>query len=348
MNVQEITKKFIENPSRMTTGAGSLAKQYKCSIEDIYAARQAARSKASIFSPSIPVDSSIYYVHTILDNLVSAESEYYEVASYVGNPIKDKFNSGDKVLTPGIHIVMGCVHVPFQNRKMQEGVIELIKDLGNKVTGFHLIGDVLDMNSLSSHDQGKKPIDGITLAYEYEEGNLYLDSFEKVLPKNIDKIWVSGNHEARYNTFISNTSNMKYSSAVPSPQKALDLDRRGYKVLTDWKEDYYYLGNSLQLFHGEFYGQHPAMQHMKRSNSSVMFVHSHRVSTYIENGLEGYNIGWGGDVTSPAFNYASRFTKQNWQNAFSIVTLDNQGNSHVETILVKNNRFYYNGKIYGS
>ena len=70
---------------------------------------------------------------------------------------------------------------------MQEGIINLIKDLGNKIKGFHLIGDILDMNSLSAHEPNKVPLPGITLGYEYAEGNKYLDSFEQVLPKNINK-----------------------------------------------------------------------------------------------------------------------------------------------------------------
>ena len=52
----------------------------------------------------------------------------------------------------GTHLVTGCNHAPFDNKHMTNGMIELVKDLGDKLAGIHLIGDFLDLNSLSSHE----------------------------------------------------------------------------------------------------------------------------------------------------------------------------------------------------
>jgi len=43
MTIEEITKKFIDNPNRMRPGATSLAKRFKCTKETIYEARKEAR-----------------------------------------------------------------------------------------------------------------------------------------------------------------------------------------------------------------------------------------------------------------------------------------------------------------
>ena len=76
--------------------------------------------------------------------------------------------------TPGTYIVTGCNHVPFHNVNLLNAQIELIKDI--QPIGLVLAGDFMDMNSISSHDKGQRPIaDHITLSWEYSQGNNVLD-----------------------------------------------------------------------------------------------------------------------------------------------------------------------------
>lgn len=323
MNVNQIVQLFLENPKRMHMGSGKLSKAWRCKPSDIVAARASARQ--------------------ILKNKDSKkEAVKPQIAS--ARPLERNFHPKSKSV--GIHIVSGCQHVPFQNKKMQEGLIELIKDLGDKVKGFHLIGDTLDLNSLSAHEPNKVPLEGITLGFEYKEGNKYLDSFEAVLPKNVEKTYIYGNHEDRWRRHISDINNSKYADALPSPKDALKLEERGYKVYTNWKEDFHLLGNSLQLIHGEFCTKYPARTHVDRMKSSVMFAHTHRIDINYDGEKAGFNIGWGGNPEAPAFNYVSRLTKMNWINGFALVHIDEHGNFFTQVIPVFHNHFWYNGKRY--
>lgn len=325
MTIKEIVVKFVENPERMRMGAGKLSRRYNCSESDIYTARTIARNE------------SFKDIPTFVNNI--------SIPNY-----KNKVKGNRKInetTTPGMHILQVCAHVPFQNKKMQDGIIELIKDLGDKVKGFHLLGDILDMNSLSAHEPNKVPLKGITLGYEYTEGNKYLDSFEKVLPKGIDKTYIYGNHEDRYRRHVSDINNSKYADALMSPRQALKLDERGYLVKDNWKEDYVFLGNDLQMIHGEFCTKYPARTHVDRMKASVIFGHTHRIDINYDGEKAGFNIGWGGDVNAPAFNYVSRLTKMNWINGFAIVHIDEKGNYFTQVIPVFNNQFWYDGKCYG-
>lgn len=45
----------------------------------------------------------------------------------------------------GIHIVLGCVHCPHENKVLVEKLISFIKENKDKIIGFHLIGDFMDM-----------------------------------------------------------------------------------------------------------------------------------------------------------------------------------------------------------
>ena len=43
MSLENIIQKFLENPDRMSMGAGKLSKRWKCTREDIYVGRVEAR-----------------------------------------------------------------------------------------------------------------------------------------------------------------------------------------------------------------------------------------------------------------------------------------------------------------
>lgn len=249
--------------------------------------------------------------------------------------------------TPGIHLISGCNHVPFHNKKMLNGMLRLIQDLGPKLTGLHLIGDFLDLNSLSKHDSGKVPMTGITLGKEYAEGNKVLDAFSTAIGnRQVDKTFIYGNHEDRYFRHLADIDNSKFADALMGPTEGLKLNQRGFKVYENWKEDHHLLGSHLQLIHGEFCSKSPARTHMDKLKGSVMFAHTHRIDVCYDGEKAGFNIGWGGDKDAAAFSYVSRITKMNWINGFALVHIDEKGNFFTQVIPVYHDTFWYNGTRY--
>lgn len=246
----------------------------------------------------------------------------------------------------GMHIVLGCVHAPFEHKRLMKGIRNLIKDNSENISGFHLIGDFMDLNSLSSHDKGRfLAIPGINLDSEYESGNELLDSFDEVLPGTIWKTYLYGNHEDRYKRYMKNMDNAK--TPLVSPTEALNLWNRGYQVKENWSADYFTLGKHLDIFHGIYFNVHSAKKHMDAFRGSCMYAHTHRTQTYIEGNTASFNIGACADFTSPAFGYATRGMKSQWSNGFAIVMIDEDGSFNTTTVHVKpDGTFYFGGKKY--
>ena len=246
-----------------------------------------------------------------------------------------------------INIVLPDMHVPFHNKHLFRGICNLIKDLRPKLEGLYLIGDFMDMNSMSSHDKGKVPIKGITLEREYKAGNKALDLIDEAIGKSkATKGYLWGNHEDRYFREAKNVDASKIGGLL-HPTRNLSLVERGYIVKEYWKEDFFLLGNHLHLIHGEYTNIHTAKKHMDVEKDSVMFGHTHRVQVFIEGHMASYNIGWLGDTDSKAFKYASRASRKRWLNGFALVTIDNNGFFYPQLITCFADHFFYNGKRYG-
>lgn len=239
------------------------------------------------------------------------------------------------------NLVLGCLHAPFHNKKMWRGILNLIKDV--KFDSINLIGDILDLNSLSFHERGKYPLDGITIQKEYKMIKVF-DEIDSV-GKKLKKRFVYGNHEDRYLRHQGIPDNHKI--LADAPEDYFRLRERGYEVKANWKDDFYKLGDHLEIFHGTFLGVNPAKRQLDKLKSSCMFVHSHRAGVYFDGNMASYNIGCLTDINSPAFSYAPRLTKRNWIMGFAVVTIDNNGDYYANMITGYRDKFYYNGKRYG-
>ena len=246
-----------------------------------------------------------------------------------------------------MELIFGCLHSPFHNKELWYGILNLIKDL--PIKGVSLIGDILDINSLCFQERGKIPlsINGLplNLRTEYQSTDIF-DELDAVCGKKIKKRFLYGNHENRYLRAAQHPDS--YKLIVEPPEEHFRLRERGYEVKTEWKEDYFLLGDHLQVFHGELLGVNPAKRQLDKLKHSCMFAHSHRAGTHHDGLMVAYNIGWLGDRYSPVFKYEGRLTKRNWIDGFGLVTIDDDGDFYANIITAHNNRFYYNGKRYGS
>jgi uncharacterized protein (UPF0305 family) len=256
------------------------------------------------------------------------------------------FHTPDLKDQVGMHILLGCNHVPFHNKKLHRGIIELIKDYPELIKGFHLMGDFLDLNPLSSHDRGRfTAVKGLTLNDEYQIGSDLLHDFDMVLPKGTWKTYLYGNHEDRYNRWMGMMDNAK--TPLISPEDGLRLWQKGYNVKTRWSQDFITIGNDFDIFHGIYFSIHNAKAHLDKLRRNCAYVHTHRIQNYREGEMAAYNIGACADFSSPAFNYATRPMKQQWSNGFAINMVDEKGRSNVTQIYANpDGSFWFGGKLY--
>lgn len=265
-----------------------------------------------------------------------------------GNALRKRYNYWKKTnknrsvnkTQEGLWLCIFDAHVPFHNKPMFESIYKLIYAV--RPTGLVLGGDFLDLNSLSTHDRGKVPIFGLTLGKEYTEGNQVLDRLETYPFKQ--KVYIWGNHEARYNKYIKDAESSKIRDAIRSPQEALNLDQRGYDVYGNYPHDEFVLGD-LTIYHGESFNQHCAHGDLQKLKKSIMFGHTHRQQNFHEKTLEAYNVGSAADHFSPGFSYATKIQKQVWCNGIALVSVID-GKSFVETIKYKHDKLVFGGKTY--
>ena len=240
------------------------------------------------------------------------------------------------------YLALGCPHIPFHNKKIMQGIFDLMDTY--RFDGLILGGDFIDMASLSSYEKGRVNRTGITLEEEYAQANEILSTLDSKLPKKAKKVYMFGNHENRYWKWLSDVDNSKYGDLL-NPTKALNLEKRGYSVYEDYKNDQYKLG-SLHIVHGDYWNIHVARKMILVWKRNMLFWHTHRVQLHREGDYCGYNSGFLGDINSPAFDYASASMKSAWGNAFSIIYLDGRRH-YVNIINCVGNEFIYNGVRYG-
>lgn len=241
----------------------------------------------------------------------------------------------------GKHLCISDLHIPFVNEGILLKIIKMIKD--NQFVGLHILGDYLDLTSLSSYDF-QKVNRGVSLSDEYVIGNFWLDMLTEYLQPNAIKTWVSGNHEQRYSKYMNGSEAAKLGSALLSPFDALRLKERGFTIAQSYPDGYVQIGD-IQLIHGIYLNSNHPKTHIQKLRSSCMYGHSHQQLTYSENGITAYNIGFLADRNAPIFSYTNRFEKANWREGFAVINYhDNQ--TYVEMVEIKDNCFIYNNILY--
>jgi predicted phosphodiesterase len=247
-------------------------------------------------------------------------------------------------------LVLPDIHTPFHNKILFGKIVKYIRENKQNIYGICLSGDFLDLFTLGSYNENSlKNLTGITLESEYAIGNEVLDGIDNALGKyklSCKKYFLYGNHEDRYFREIAKGDKAKYGNALMSPTDALKLHNRGYEVKENWKDDYFTLGEHLDIIHGVYCNVHTAKKHLDVTGRSIMFGHTHRVQSFRQGKRASYNIGWLGNVNHKVFNYMPRFQKDIWANGFAEVYIDNKGLYYVNQISVYNDSFFINGKMY--
>jgi len=241
------------------------------------------------------------------------------------------------------YVVIGCVHVPFQNQSLIKGLVDLMSTY--TYDGIVIAGDFLDMAALSDYERGRVSHTNVTLREEYDVGNEVLDIFDELLPEDALKVYIWGNHEDRYWRWLSDVNNSKLGTVL-NPSEEIKLHKRGYVVKDNYKSDYYKLG-ALQIMHGEYFNVHSAKKHLDVFRRNVLYFHTHRVQVYREGDFCAWNCGTLAEIDAPCFDYAKRGMRMQWANGFAIVHLDEEENHYVEQINCVDDHFVYNGVKYG-
>ncbi len=246
-------------------------------------------------------------------------------------------------------LIIPDTHRPFYNRKAYNLMLEVALYLG--VHEVVLLGDYCDFYSVSRFVRHPKV--GTLLVEEVESVRTGLDELDRLFPQ-AKKVYLSGNHEARLETYLVDRAPGLFG--VTECRTLFQLEQRPLWTWIEFSrgQQYQVLGSPLRAFHRPLASTPKG--HIARSLVSSVYGDIHKIEESRAVGLDGQHYvafcpGWLGDVSSRVFDYMPSVPQ--WQLGFALVEIDvasgskNPSQDFYTTIVeIKNNKAIVGGKIF--
>lgn len=239
-------------------------------------------------------------------------------------------------------IILPDVHLTEELPKDYLPVREFIKEFKpNKVI---LLGDFMDVSSLSAWDMDKKRLmEGRRFKKEVDTANNELDFLQKYTKdKEEGVVYLFGNHESRTEKYLDKNPEMEGMMELP---EQLRLKERGIPWLVYNK--LYKLGQ-MYFTHGMYTNKYSAAKHLQTLGCNITYGHQHGTQTYMQNMAmqEPYMAYALGTLGDKAPDYLQG-RPANWISQFAVFYWDtNNGQFNLYPINIIKNKFLWNGKEY--
>lgn len=251
-------------------------------------------------------------------------------------------------------MVINDVHLPFSNTKLLSSqctglIADIIED--RKLDRLIINGDLLDFYCVNSHGP-KHPDISTTLLDELNSGRDFFESLRKRFPR-LEVIFLYGNHEDRLDRFI--LQNAKPFWNVLNIENPCNLEAMGIEYYP-YNKEYQVDETNLFIQHSPpSYGVNGARTSLlKKLDRCYIYGCTHREQKATSTGASGqrysvYFNGWLGSTEETpehkrVFSYAKGH--ENWQSTFSIVTVKNKVDFHVNQYSIVNNSTVVDGVLY--
>lgn len=257
-------------------------------------------------------------------------------------PKPDNKNSGglEILLNKNVEkwLVLADVHMTEEVSKPYRIVKQIIRK--NKFNGVILLGDYMDVPSLSEWDKDKRKImENQRFEKEIECANKELDFLQKFIEK---VVYVNGNHEGRIDRYIEKNPELEGLLEV---QNVLKLDER--------KIEFVPLNQLLKIghcyfTHGMFTGQYHASQHLRTLGCNIVYGHKHQPQHCMTNmKMQKPIVAYGLGCLCELDQKYLKGLPPNWMNQFAVVTFDKKtGSFNVNVYNIINEVCLFDGKKY--
>lgn len=205
-----------------------------------------------------------------------------------------------------------------------------------------LLGDFMDVSSLSAWDMDKKrKMEGRRFKNEIFRANLELNYLEKYT-KEI--IYIEGNHEDRIERYLDKNPEMEGMIELSD-----QLRFKHRKLIWVKMNDFYKLG-SMRFTHGMWTSKYHANKHLIEIGKNICYGHTHKTQTAFQcqalaDPIMAYGLGTLGDK-KPDF---MKNRPSNWSNQFAIYYYcEKTGYFNLYPINIIKGSFIWNGTQYGN
>ncbi len=179
-------------------------------------------------------------------------------------------------------IVIPDLHIRCKSGGEDKRSIQLVEnymqDYKNQWDEVIYLGDILDMNSISTHNVNNlRSVEGETLFADYSAGYEFLKRQKKLAP-NAKFTLISGNHDGgRIERYID--ANPMFQGTLEVP-KGLHLEELGINYVDYWcKGETYKVGNAL-FIHGLYTNEYHPKKHLQAYGTNVFYGHVHSVDSF--------------------------------------------------------------------
>lgn len=204
-----------------------------------------------------------------------------------------------------------------------------------------VLGDLLDLNQLSTYSKGKpRQIEGLRLDHDYALGNQILNRIDKATKG--ERVFLEGNHEQRVERYLDEFPYV--GEKLLSLRENLHLEERGWKFL---KEGELLKIGHAYFIHGWYTNIYHARKHVAEMGDNIFYGHTHDVQSFSKPNPDtmpiiSQSLGCLCDL-NPAWlrNKPSR-----WVNAFGIFYFSKSGSFTYYVPIIIDGCFWWNGKYY--
>lgn len=240
------------------------------------------------------------------------------------------------------------VHVPLHDRQAIEAVLSYMWD--EWFDEVVQLGDFLDLNAPSAHNEGKpKVVEGERLQEDYRIGRSVLDDLLSAA-RNRNKAckftMLKGNHEYRVDRWVDRYPLVE---GLVEPEIGLQLKLRQVKWVESYPKGELYKIGHLYATHGTYCNEHHAKKHVERYGVNVVYGHTHQVQQYSKvlhgknKTLQGVSLGCLCRMDMPYLGGAPT----SWQHAIGVAHFLPNGFYSLAPVLIFNGEFVApNGRKY--
>jgi len=231
-------------------------------------------------------------------------------------------------------------HVPFHDKLLWKNILNFCKDLKlTSIDEFIIGGDGIDFFTISPFLKIiNSQIDPENVQYERTSFLEFLRDLRKVC-KKAKIIFIEGNHEARWDKFLS--SDAKQLSRIPELEikNFLGINKYNIKYVQEYKPNLDFL-----IKHGESISKHPSQIEIDKEICSGVSGHSHRTDRAYRRGHDKkyrwYSLGHTADKNQIDKN--CKFSRPlKWDQSIGLLITDFKNNEwDMEVMHCDNNGFY--------
>lgn len=235
-----------------------------------------------------------------LECLVEKQGEMIERlrSAKVSLPIGKRKKDGDSF----VRVVCGDTHGAYRDEAACKAFFQDL-DILKPAEVVHG-GDAIDCGGFLAqhHVIGVVPECAITFEQDVLCANDFLDKVERYAPGSCKDLLL-GNHDHRIEKAIikwtmGNHSNAKYLFSMFSPEKVLNLEKRGIRCV---KYDQFYDGMTVRgtiykdhcaFRHGTRYGENATRQTLNDFGCNIVHFHTHRMIMHSRETYKGLIAAW--------------------------------------------------------